>query len=76
MRRTQIVWFQSDNGGVGNIWANNHPLRGSKLTVYEGIASPRQFVGQERSPPALKFTNFVGYIDLLPTLLAATGRRI
>jgi arylsulfatase A-like enzyme len=31
-----IVWFFSDNGGIGGIPGNNKPLRAAKLTVYEG----------------------------------------
>lgn len=70
-----IVWFLSDNGGVGNIWRNNHPLRGSKLTVYEGgIRVPAAVRWPRKISAGTQIHSTVGYIDLLPTLLAATGR--
>lgn len=71
-----LVWFFSDNGGVGNIRDNNAPLRGSKLTVYEGgirvpacIRWPAQIRAGGKSPDVF------GYIDVLPTLVEAAGGR-
>ena len=69
-----IVWFFSDNGGVGNIDANNHPLRGSKLTVYEGgIRVPAAVRWPARIPPGRVCHSVCGYIDILPTLITAAG---
>ena len=71
-----IVWFFSDNGGVGNIDANNHPLRGSKLTVYEGgIRVPAAVRWPAQIPPGRVCKSVCGYIDILPTLIAAAGER-
>lgn len=71
-----IIWFLSDNGGVGNIWENNSPLRGSKLTVYEGgIRVPAAVRWPNKIESGTKLESTVGYIDLLPTLLAAAGQR-
>ncbi|RYD73731.1 MAG: arylsulfatase, partial [Verrucomicrobiaceae bacterium] len=69
-----IVLFFSDNGGVAKV-GNNTPYRANKLTVYEGgtrvcaaIRWPAGgLVGGKR------FDGRVGYIDVLPTLLAAAG---
>lgn len=69
-----IVWFFSDNGGVGNLRDVNKPLKGAKLTVFEGgirvpacVRWPAKIAGGQSS-------NVVcGYIDLLPTLVAAAG---
>ena len=67
-----IVWFLSDNGGVGGIWENNTPLRGSKLTVYEGgIRVPAAIRWPEQIKPGSKLLDAIGYIDLYPTLVAA-----
>lgn len=67
-----MVWFLSDNGGVGNIWENNTPLRGSKLTVYEGgIRVPAVVRWPAKILGGSKLHSTAGYIDVFPTLLAA-----
>ncbi|RCS42247.1 arylsulfatase [Bremerella cremea] len=65
------VWFLSDNGGVGQFPRNNRPLRGSKLTTFEGgvrvpacVRWPAEWKGER------KLENTMGYIDVLPTILA------
>ncbi|MCH2182106.1 MAG: sulfatase-like hydrolase/transferase [Mariniblastus sp.] len=68
------VWILSDNGGVGRFARNNRPLRGSKLTTFEGgtrvIASVRW---PARWKGGQKVTEQKGYIDLLPTILTSAG---
>ncbi len=70
-----LVLFCSDNGGIPRVGSSNAPWRGGKLTVYEGgtrvcaairwpaggLAGGRIFAGR------------VGYIDVVPTVLAAAG---
>lgn len=70
-----LILFFSDNGGIPRVGSSNQPWRGAKLTVYEGgtrvcaairwpaggLSGGRQFAGR------------IGYIDVLPTLLAAAG---
>ncbi len=69
-----IVWFFSDNGGVGGIPGNNRPLRGSKLTVYEGgIRVPACVRWPAEIRPGTQTDTVAGYIDVLPTLLDAAG---
>ena len=65
-----LIWFCSDNGGVGNIKENNKPLHGSKLTAFEGgvrtvacVKFPAKYPGKR------KVTEPVAFIDLLPTIL-------
>jgi arylsulfatase A-like enzyme len=66
-----IVWFCSDNGGIGGVRGNNAPLNGSKLTVYEGgvrvpaaVRWPGKIEGGRRiETPILN-------IDVMPTLLS------
>ena len=71
--KNTIVWFFSDNGGVGNIPENNLPLRGSKLTVYEGgIRVPACLRWPAKLKPGQVFDLRSGYIDVFPTLVAAT----
>jgi len=69
-----IVWFFSDNGGVGNLRGINKPLRGSKLTVFEGGIRVPACVRWPAKIGAGRSTDVVcGYIDLLPTLVAIAG---
>ncbi len=70
-----LVLFFSDNGGIPNVGASNAPYRAGKLTVYEGgtrvcaaMRWPAGGIGGGR-----RFEQRVGYIDILPTVLAAAG---
>ena len=69
-----FVIFFSDNGGVRRI-ADNKPLRGSKLTPYEGgihvVACARYPRGGLTG--GKKIYTRCGYIDLLPTLCGLAG---
>ncbi len=69
-----LVWFFSDNGGVAKIKGNNAPLKGAKLTAYQGgvraVACVR-FPGHY--PGGRKITGRTAFIDVLPTALALAG---
>ena len=63
-----LVWFFSDNGGVGT--GDNGPLRGQKGTVFEGgirVAAAIRWPGHV--PASSKVTAPLAYIDVLPTLM-------
>lgn len=66
-----LVWFFSDNGGVLKIDDNNTPLRGGKLSVYEGGV---RTLGAVHWPGHIqgggKVETPIMNIDLLPTLVA------
>ncbi|MEW4453341.1 sulfatase-like hydrolase/transferase [Bremerella sp. JC817] len=69
-----IVWFFSDNGGVGNLRDINKPLKGSKLTVFEGGTRVPACVRWPAKIKAGQLSDVVcGYIDLLPTLVGTAG---
>lgn len=72
-----LVLFFSDNGGVPKV-GSNAPWRGWKLTVYEGgtrvCAAIRWPAGGLTG--GKEFGGRIGYIDVLPTLLAAAGAAI
>ncbi len=69
-----LVWFLSDNGGIGSLPRLNDPLRGSKLTVYEGgVRVPACIRWPDRVPAGMKSERICGYIDVLPTLVEAAG---
>jgi arylsulfatase A-like enzyme len=70
-----LVLFFSDNGGIPNVGSSNAPYRGAKLTVYEGGT---RVCAAIRWPAAgliggRRFDDRIGYIDVLPTLLAAAA---
>jgi arylsulfatase B len=64
-----FVLFFSDNGGVAGV-ADNTPLRGAKLTPYEGgirvVACARYPRGNIRGGKTIE--QRMGYIDLFPTI--------
>ena len=69
-----LIIFMSDNGGTGGIRGNNRPLRGSKLSAWEGgirvpaaVWWPGQIEGGNTvDAPLIN-------LDFLPTILAAAG---
>ena len=69
-----IVWFFSDNGGIGSIADNNKPLHGSKLTTYDGgvraVACVRYPAGY---PGGRKITDRTLFIDVMPSMLRLAG---
>ena len=70
-----LILFYSDNGGIPKVGSSNAPWRGEKLTVYEGgtrvCAAVRWPAGGLSGGG--RFEGRIGYIDVLPTLLAAAG---
>lgn len=70
-----LVWFSSDNGGVGSLPNNNKPLRGSKLDVFEGgVRVPACVRWPNRWPGGRRIDEPMNCIDVLPTVLAAAGQ--
>lgn len=69
-----LVWFFSDNGGVAKIKGNNAPLKGAKLTAYQGgvrAAACVRFPG--RYPAGRKIEERTAFIDVMPTALSLAG---
>lgn len=70
-----LILFFSDNGGIPRVGSSNGPWRGGKLTVYEGgtrvCAAMRWPAGGIQGGGT--FDQRIGYIDVLPTVLAAAG---
>ncbi len=67
-----LVWFFSDNGGVGA--GDNRPLRAGKATIFEGgihVAAALRWPG--KVPAGGKIAAPTAYIDVLPTLMQITG---
>ena len=72
--KNTVVWFLSDNGGIRSIPGNNTPLRGSKLTVYEGgVRVPAAVWWPGVIEGGRKVDSPVMNVDVMPTLLALAG---
>ncbi|QDT05637.1 Arylsulfatase [Rubripirellula lacrimiformis] len=72
VRNNTMVWFLSDNGGVGSIPGNNRPLHGSKLTTFEGGVRAVACVRfPARYPGGRKISQRTAFIDVMPTVIAA-----
>ena len=68
-----IVLFLSDNGGFYGFGADNRPLRGEKMTVFEGgIRVPAVIRWSEKISKASINHQVLSVMDLLPTLADAT----
>ena len=72
-----LVLFFSDNGGVLKAGSSNRPWRGGKLSVYEGGTRVCAAIWWPAGglTGGGHFAGRIGYIDVLPTLLAAAGER-
>ncbi len=70
-----LVLFSSDNGGPeGDEGADNGPLRGEKMTVYEGgVRVPAVVAWPGRVPAGAIVTEPLHVVDLYPTLLGLAG---
>lgn len=70
-----LVIFLSDNGGSGN--GGNAPLRGSKSSMWEGGLRVPFLARWPGELPAGEVTDaFLTSLELVPTLLAASGSRV
>jgi len=72
-----LTLFFSDNGGIPRVGSSNAPWRDGKLSVYEGGTRVCACI---RWPAAgltggRKYAGRIGYIDVLPTLLAAAAQK-
>ena len=57
--------MQADNGGwVGNTGSNNWPLRGSKVSDFEGGVRTVAFLAGGYLPPAVRGGSFSGFISI------------
>ncbi len=68
-----LLWFCSDNGGLGNIRPSAvAPLRGSKGTIYEGgLLVPAVLEWPDRIKSPAVVDSRAGTVDILPTVLDA-----
>ena len=73
MRRNTLIFFCSDNGGVGSV-ADNGPLRGQKGQLYEGgIRVPAIAVWPRVLEAGAAVREPLHMVDMYPTLLKLAG---
>lgn len=69
-----MVIYIADNGGSTPIYADNHPLRGSKYILYEGgIRVPMIISWPAKYPQGKVLNNIVSGMDILPTICKEVG---
>ena len=74
--RDTLVWVMSDNGGVASIAGTNTPLKGAKLTVYDGgVRVPAAVWWPGVIEGGRKVATPVINVDVMPTVLAACGAK-
>lgn len=74
MFNNTLIIFTADNGGWPQWFGNNYPLRGGKITVYEGGTRAAAFVfGAGLKNQQSVFNGLIHAVDWMPTILAAAG---
>lgn len=69
-----IVVFLSDNGGFNGFGASNAPLRGEKMTVFEGgIRVPALIRWPGKIQSGAESHQMISVMDVFPTIAAAAG---
>jgi arylsulfatase B len=69
-----VVMFFSDNGGFNGFGASNTPLRGEKMTVFEGgIRVPAVIRWPGHIEPGTQTHQMMSVMDVFPTLAKAAG---
>ncbi|XP_067685548.1 arylsulfatase B-like [Haliotis asinina] len=69
-----LILFTAVNGGWVTENGNNYPLRGGKVTVYEGGTRAAAFMhGSGLQKPGTVYDGMIHAVDWLPTLTAAAG---
>lgn len=73
-----IVFFLADNGGpTAQTTSNNLPLNGFKATTWEGgVRVPFCAKWPGKIPAGKDYSNPIIQLDILPTVLAATGAKV
>ncbi|WP_162183649.1 sulfatase [Wocania ichthyoenteri] len=72
-----LVIFISDNGGSQNTYANNGELNGHKYILTEGgIRTPFAMSWPEKIKKNQVIHQAISHMDIMPTVLAASGSKI
>ncbi|CAG5119578.1 unnamed protein product [Candidula unifasciata] len=69
-----LIVFTADNGGWVTFGGNNYPLRGGKVTVFEGGTRAVAFVhGPMFQKTGVRYDGLSHIVDWFPTLVEAAG---
>jgi len=71
-----LIIFSADNGGWTTFGGNNYPLRGGKVSIFEGGTRVAGFVNGPESilnKKGDKFEGLMHAVDWFPTLMSAAG---
>ena len=70
----RVLWvFTSDNGGQTRMGGSNYPLRGGKLTLWQGGCRVPAFISGAGVAARGKVAQLAHATDLYPTILEAAG---
>ncbi|KAJ8307722.1 hypothetical protein KUTeg_014727 [Tegillarca granosa] len=70
----QSVHSPIQNGGWPTFYGNNYPLRGSKITVYEGGTRASAFIhGSMLKNRGYTYDGLIHAVDWMPTIISAAG---
>lgn len=74
IRDNTLILFFTDNGGYGVFGGDNTPLRGEKLTPFEGGVRVNALLRwPDVIPPETVNENVISVLDVFPTLATAAG---
>ncbi|KAJ8314188.1 hypothetical protein KUTeg_008749 [Tegillarca granosa] len=74
MYNETLIIFTADNGGWPQFFGNNYPLRGSKVTVYEGGTRASAFIhGTMLKKTGYTYNGMLHAVDWMPTIVSAAG---
>ncbi|XP_033759905.1 arylsulfatase B-like [Pecten maximus] len=66
--------FTADNGGWTQFHGNNYPLRGGKITIYEGGTRATAFInGKMLNKTGYTYNGMMHAVDWMPTIISAAG---
>ena len=74
MYENTVILFTSDNGAAIEMGGVNYPLRGGKMTMFEGgIRSYTIFKTKNMAATNITWPGMATAVDWFPTLITAAG---
>ncbi|KAK3109012.1 hypothetical protein FSP39_021151 [Pinctada imbricata] len=74
LMQNTLILFTADNGGWIPYFGNNYPLRGGKITVFEGGTRATAFItGAGITYRNATYNGIIHAVDWMPTLIGAAG---
>ncbi|KAK7094207.1 arylsulfatase B-like [Littorina saxatilis] len=77
MYNDTLFVFTADNGGWTEFYGNNYPLRGGKVTVWEGGTRAAAFLhGWGLPKTGIRYDGMMHAVDWFPTIVSAAGGEV